>query len=1095
MSLPDSQKTDLILADRLAPLDLGKPCHLPDLPPSAEAWIVASIARISGRGVLWIGDGPRSLELFYRNLRTLSPPDAPEPLLFPGWEAFPGPKNDSPDTGAAGTRIQTLLQLAATTPRIVATCGPALMELTLSPAAMQSRTVRLAQGSEADPTALAESLAAAGYSFVPEVQAQAEASLRGGILDVWPITAAAPIRIEFLGNQAESLRSFDPVEQKSIEPLDSVILPPASEWRLMRAGPAERSTLIAHLPSGYVVVWSDLDSITAHALACEATIREAGAGDLACTLAEIQAQIGTGRPTREVFIGAAPGHPHQAVALDFRPLDGVRPALAAHGFHPDTVEAARTRFLNSLAEDAGRGLNVTAFFESQGTRDRFMELYRAVFETSGVRTAIGSLSEGFRSDEFGLVVSAESDFYGRKIQRKRPIQTPAQAAAGARVSDWTDMEPGNLVVHVEHGVGRYLGLREITVNNRLQEALAIEYADGAKLYVPVAQAHLLTRYVGVGKRFVQLHQLGGKRWSREKESAERAIQDLAASLLETQASRDSQKGFAFPSDAPWQHELEASFPYVETEDQHRAIAEAKRDMESERPMDRLLCGDAGYGKTEVAVRAAFKAVMAGKQVAVLVPTTVLAQQHFQTFTERIAPFPVRIEMLSRFCTGSECARTVKGLQEGTVDIVIGTHALLQPGISFHDLGLVIIDEEQRFGVLHKERFKHIRRLVDVLTLTATPIPRTLYMSLTGARDLSTIQTPPGERLSVETVVTQATDEIIREAILRELNRDGQAFYLHNRVRTIERVRDRLRQIVPEARIEVAHGQMASSGLAEVMRRFAAAEFDVLLCTTIIESGLDIPNANTILIDRADRFGLADLYQLRGRVGRSKHKAYAYMLLPAQAHVDPSARKRIMAIKQYSGAGAGFRLAMRDLEIRGAGNMLGAEQSGHITAVGFGLYCQLLRRTIAVARGETPPPVVDAELILDFISLSPADAGGTHAALIPAGYIEDERLRVSMYRRIAEASYLREIKSLRHAFRDRFGPLPPECQRLLQLAELRIAASERKIQSVQVEDGRIMLKRDGEYIMQQGRFPRLKAGDPGERLSELLAHLRAARVKE
>jgi transcription-repair coupling factor (superfamily II helicase) len=481
--------------------------------------------------------------------------------------------------------------------------------------------------------------------------------------------------------------------------------------------------------------------------------------------------------------------------------------------------------------------------------------------------------------------------------------------------------------------------------------------------------------------------------------------------------------------------------------------------------------------------------MAGKQVAILVPTTILAQQHFQTFTERIAPFPVRIEMLSRFGTHGGNSKIAQGLKEGTVDIVIGTHSLIQPDIAFKDLGLVIIDEEQRFGVLHKERFKHIRRLVDVLTLTATPIPRTLYMSLTGARDLSTIQTPPQERLPVETVVTPATDAVIREAILRELNREGQAFYLHNRVRTIDRVRDRLQRLIPEARIDVGHGQMSAGMLSDVMRRFANGEFDVLLCTTIIESGLDIPNANTILIDRADRFGLSELYQLRGRVGRSKHKGYAYMLLPTQAHVDPTARKRIQAIKQYSGAGAGFRLAMRDLEIRGTGNLLGAAQSGHIAAIGFGLYCQLLRRTIALKKGEPAPPVIDVEVTLDFISLSPGDIGAQHSAIIPVTYVEDERLRVSLYRRIAEVGYVKEVRGLRKTFRDRFGPLPAECDRLLKLAELRILASERNIRSVQVAEDKIMLKRHGDYLLHGDRFPRLKASKPDTRLDELLSHVR------
>jgi transcription-repair coupling factor (superfamily II helicase) len=1066
--------------------------HIPDLPSSAEAWIVWELARLSGRTVLWVTDGARTLEWRARDLQTLTPPDSLPALVFPSWEVVPGGNTASPDAGVIGARLATLDELSAPAPRVVATCAQALMEHTVSRDAFQDITRHLVVGDQSDPTELTGHLEKGGYAFSAEVQVPGDAALRGGILDIWPLSSRWPLRLEFFGSTLESIRSFDPAEQRSLEPLGTATLTPVSEWKLLRAHPAIKVSLLDHLPADSLIVWSDKDSIQAHADIYENVVQEAHAGSLVARLGTIEAILNSRPGIRQVFISAAPPPPLlPSLELEFHPVDPIPSVTTRNALHPDMIETARRRFLASLAQAAVEGKRTAIFFDSEGTRKRFHEAYGALFHKSPPAMILAPLSCGFSCTALGLLIVAEPDLYGRKIQRRRLPSRKAEAlVSGARITDWTDMEPGNLVVHVQHGVGRYLGLREISVNKQLTEALAIEYADGAKLYVPVAQAHLLTRYVGVGRRSVALHQLGGKRWDREKIAAERAVQDLAGTLLEIQATRDSQDGFAFPPDNPWQHELEAAFPYQETEDQDSAIREVKKDMENKRPMDRLLCGDAGYGKTEVAIRAAFKAVMAGRQVAVLVPTTILAQQHFQTFAERMAPFPVRIEMLSRFCSRGEHRGVIEGLAEGKVDIVIGTHSLLQPELAFKDLGLVIIDEEQKFGVLHKERFKHIRRLVDVLTLTATPIPRTLYMSLTGARDLSTIQTPPQERLAVETIVTPDSDAVIREAIMRELNREGQVFYLHNRVRSIDRLRDRLQQLVPEARIGVGHGQMSAGALADIMRRFAAGEFDVLLCTTIIESGLDIPNANTILIDRADRFGLSELYQLRGRVGRSKHKAYAYMLLPAQAHVDPTARKRIQAIKQYSGAGAGFRLAMRDLEIRGAGNLLGADQSGHIAAVGFGLYCQLLRHTIAKRKGEPLPPVIDVDITLDFISLSPSDSGATHSAIIPAAYIEDERLRVSMYRRIAETGFIKEVRSLRQAFRDRFGPLPPECERLLKLAEIRILAAEKKIKSVEVEDGKIMLKRHGDYLMSaHSRFPRLTGSSPDLRLDELRRHLR------
>ena len=537
---------------------------------------------------------------------------------------------------------------------------------------------------------------------------------------------------------------------------------------------------------------------------------------------------------------------------------------------------------------------------------------------------------------------------------------------------------------------------------------------------------------------------------------------------------------------PWQREFEGAFIFEETPDQLRAISETKSDMERPKPMDRLICGDVGFGKTEVAIRAAFKAVMGGKQVAVLVPTTVLAQQHFNTFRERMADYPVRIELLSRFRTHREQQRVVRDLAAGAVDIVIGTHRLIQSDIGFKELGLVVIDEEQRFGVLHKEKFKRLRTLVDVLTLSATPIPRTLYLALTGARDMSTIQTPPHDRLPVETIVAQYDERVIRDAIQRELNRGGQVFFLHNRVMTIETMRSKLQTLVPHARIVVGHGQMESDELEEVMTKFVNGEADVLLSTTIIESGLDIPNANTIIIDRADRFGLSDLYQLRGRVGRYKHQAYAYLLLPRHASLLTDVRKRISAIRQYSTLGSGFKIAMRDLEIRGAGNLLGSEQSGHITAVGFELYCQLLKQSVSALKGEKVKPRVEVSVKLDFLEAEDVkrETSSVNHASLPHNYVTEPQHRIEIYRKLAQANEKSALESLRKELRDRFGPLPPAVELLLQVAELKILASEKSVTIIEVKDDKLMLTRHGDFITLGGKFPRLTKKQTGARLKEI-----------
>ena len=563
-------------------------------------------------------------------------------------------------------------------------------------------------------------------------------------------------------------------------------------------------------------------------------------------------------------------------------------------------------------------------------------------------------------------------------------------------------------------------------------------------------------------------------------------------MLALQAERQTNPGHAFGADTKWQAEFEHSFPYRETPDQLTAIIDTKTDMEQSQPMDRLICGDVGFGKTEVAIRAAFKAVMEGKQVAVLAPTTVLAQQHFETFRQRMLDYPIRIEMLSRFRSPAEQKKVLQLLLEGGVDIVIGTHRLISGDVRFKDLGLVVIDEEQRFGVLHKEKFKELFKLVDVLTLSATPIPRTLYLSLVGVKDMSTIETPPQNRLPVETVVCGYDERIIRDAINRELERQGQVFFLHNRVHSIEKVRDRIAELCPNARVEFGHGQMDSDELEAVMHRFVMGKIDVLVCTTIIESGLDIPNANTIIIDRADRFGLADLYQLRGRVGRAEHKAYAYLLLPRELMMISAARKRINAIKQYSSLGAGFRIAMRDLEIRGAGSILGTAQSGHIVAVGFDLYCQLLKQAVGQIKGHKPRRRLEVELRLDFVATNEAEfvhGDARVSAFLPRSYINDIPLRIQAYRRIAEITTAEQLDRLINEWRDRFGAFPKAVENLITLAQIKLAAAIQEISRIETREDKLMLTRRRDFILVGGKFPRLFAPEIEERLQEILGLLR------
>lgn len=1061
----------------------GGPCSVQGLPVSAQAFLSLALRRAGPRPVVWVGDSARTLDQFHQDALVLSGEREEGLACFPAREEGAG---RAAQLDRLGDRLQTLRAcLQPGRPLLVATCIQALFQDTPAPAALERARGRLVVGEPADPEGLAARLAGQGYAFEVEVVQKGQAARRGGILDLWPPTEDWPLRLEFFGDTLESIRTFDPAGQQSLEKRNVLDLAPAAE---SFEAPEAAADLPAYLPPDTLWIWSEPQSIFHHAEMYRAMLPENSPARAAADFERLRLRVQQRFRVGQLVIGPDVVESAPARELGLLPCAGL-PGLEGEGaFRPDLLDEARRRFLDDLTGRARKGEEVVFFFDTEGARERFLELHG---KKTGFDVRLGALSEGFEVPAAKLVVVAESDLYGfrKRLPGRYELhgrRRGARADVGARLAEWMDIQPGELVVHLDHGIGKYLGLYEIEFDGRQQEVMAVEYADQAKLYVPVSQAHLLSRYVGLGRRRPDLHALGGKRWTREKVAAEGAVRDLAASLIETQARRDLLEGHAFPPDTPWQHEFEAAFPFRETPDQHRAILDVKKDMQSRRPMDRLVCGDVGYGKTEVAMRAAFKCVQDGRQVAVLVPTTVLAQQHFDTFGERLAAYPVTIEMLSRFRSRAAQRDTARRLAEGAVDIVIGTHRLLQPDIRFKDLGLVIVDEEQRFGVAHKEHFKRLRALVDVLTLTATPIPRTLYFSLTGARDMSTIETPPQDRLPIETIVAQDSDELVRAAILRELNRGGQVFYLHNRVTTIELVRQRLQERVPEARVEVGHGQMHEKDLAAVMHRFVRGEFDVLLCTTIIESGVDIPNVNTILIDRADRFGLADLYQLRGRVGRYKHQAYAYFLLPRHGRLFDNARRRIGAIRRYSGLGAGFKLALRDLEIRGAGNLLGAEQSGHITAVGFDLYCQLLKRTVARLKGEPAPPIIDVMLKLDFLDLSLAPECEDRSAVLPSAYVEDENLRLGLYRKLASAGAEPEVDALAAELRDRFGPLPAPAARLLQLARLRIRAAGRDIRSIEVREDKVMMMQGAAYLLPNGRFPRLKSPEPDRRLGELLA---------
>ena len=1048
---------------------------------AAQPFLAALIARRIERRIWIICANIRAQETFHNELGNWFA----DTLFFP--EAnLAAVENAVPDPETAAERLAILERLVTARGRqLVVLTHASLNEMVPAPEALQKLELNLSCASRLDREELIRRLDEAGYERVAQISTRGQFAVRGGIIDVFSFQHTLPVRIELFDDEIQSIRQFDLDHQTAVEHLDSCTL-------LLGEARLATCQFSSYIRTGDLVIGAGDFGEPRLPETWFATSRD-GVGNDVRPPTMISLLTGTER-------GDSSGEDFSTAFYDHGLGE-----FEAGDFVID--ESKRERFFDQLREWRESAWSVHVFCNNEGEIERLNDLIPAV-EANALRFTIGSLTRGFTFPAAKVVALSDAELFGRyrhSRARRLALRRAREQASRAQI-DFSELSEDDLVVHLEHGIGRYEGLRSIPQTSgssepdaRHEEVMVIAFAGDARLYVPLEQSYLVSKYVGVGKKNPPLSTLGDAKWAKAKRSAEKAVFDYAARLLQVHAERETAIGFAFPPDTKWQREFEASFLFKETPDQIAAIAATKADMENGRPMDRLICGDVGFGKTEVAIRAAFKSVTGGKQVAVLVPTTILAQQHYQTFRERMSDYPITVETLSRFRSPAEQRKTIEGLTDGSVDIVIGTHRLISKDVQFKDLGLVVVDEEQRFGVLHKERFKEMFKLVDMLTLSATPIPRTLYLSLMGAKDMSTIETPPPNRIPIETLICPYDERIIRDAIDRELARQGQVYFLHNRVLSIEKMRQRIAHLCPAARIAVGHGQMPEDELEEIMHQFVDGGTDVLISTTIIESGLDIPNANTIIIDRADRFGLADLYQLRGRVGRAQNKAYAYLMLPREMLTVGEARKRINAIKQYSSLGAGFKIAMRDLEIRGAGNILGTAQSGHIVNIGFELYCALLRQAIAGMKGEKIRPRLEVALRLDFVVTREAQLARNPQndlttslipAFLPASYISESRIRIQGYRQLAEVTAQDQIETIRKGWRDRFGPMPDAVINLLLLTEIKLAAAARKMTSVEVRDGKVMLTRGGDYILLGGKFPRLDAPAPNQRLPALAALIRS-----
>jgi transcription-repair coupling factor (superfamily II helicase) len=1031
---------------------------------SAAPILAALVSSRSQRPLLFVTAHAAAADDVLDDIETLT---GRPPELFPQLENLPGEATGDDDLAAA--RLSLCLRLSQAKPHlppgapVIVAPVQALMQPVPTPAAIAGSSFALAVGREQDPERLCAWLLERGFARCEQVEVPGDFARRGGIVDVFSHAHSDPVRLEFVGHEVESIRLFDAGTQRSSVPLQEVLIPALRA--VAPSKPTDTTGLLELLPPDTIIAIHEPSDVQELGRSYWQRLGERAG------MIPVETLLGRAGRFAQVMLQRFTSGERGALAFNVDSLPHFEPRLAQSletlaelaRTHEVVVlcdnEPERQRFrevLEEAAQPAGEdgepphaqppARNRTAprrgeaqtdpqppeQAEARPRRAAVPQELRA--QLSRVRTAVGLLHHGFvwRGESSAptayiphheLLARYQQRRTLRRVQPARPIDT------------FFDLNAGDAVVHVQHGIGRFRGLKTLDRSGRRDEYLAIEFADAAMIHVPVSQIHVVQKYIAGVRGRPKLSKLGGTAWRRTRERVAESVTDLAAEMLALQAQRETQAGIAYPSDTDWQREFEGSFLYEETPDQLRALAEIKTDMGRPRPMDRLLCGDVGYGKTELAIRAAFKAVEYGRQAAVLVPTTVLAEQHYQTFRERLADYPFVIDVLSRFRSPAEQKQVVAAARRGQIDILIGTHRILSRDVHFADLGLVIIDEEQRFGVEAKERLKQMRATVDVLTLTATPIPRTLHLSMLGIRDISALATPPADRRAIVTQVRTWEDRLVRDAVLRELNRDGQAYFVHNFVRDLPAVANRLRELVPEARVVSGHGQMGGDELEEVMLQFVRREADVLVSTNIIESGIDIPTANTIFIHRAERFGLADLHQLRGRVGRSRHRAYCYLLLSPRHPVKEAAARRLKAIEQYSDLGAGFQIAMRDLEIRGAGNILGAEQSGNIEAVGYEMYCQLLDQARRRLKNEPADTWRSVNLELG------------ETASIPRAYIRSDRQRMEVYKRLAAARRTSDVDTLERDLRDAFGPLPDEVGTLLDFAHIRVLAQPWGIRSI------------------------------------------------
>jgi len=957
-------------------------------------------------------------------------------LLFPAWESMPE-QIDAGDSVSAG-RLSVVRRLSDSDrwTALIVTCLPALLQPVPSRGAVRAATRTISVGDELSLDELTEWLMARGFERVTAVELPGEFCIHGGILDIFPATEPDAVRLELFGDEIESIRSFDVESQRRLEDLKNIALTVTMGKDSAGSKAGDTENLIDSLPRSTIVVLTDMQqSISEGRIYLQRLSNPVGLYGVDATMARLME--------------------FPSVTIDALGVDSYETSCHLSVEAVERFSGSRRDALDELSELLGPNDRVLLCCHNEGEHERLRELIAETDASSETRLAsrihltTGRIRRGFRLIEHDLIVISDNELFSRTASRATTRKRKADSRA---IDSFLDLRDGDLVVHIAHGIAKYRGMSMMGANGQQEEHLLLEFRDSLIVYVPASLIHLVQKYIGPAKSTPELTKYGGTSWLKKKDQVAEAISDMASDMLTLQADRASRPGLQCRADSHLQQEFEKAFPFTETPDQISAIADLKQDMEQPKPMDRLICGDVGFGKTEVAMRAVFKAIDNGRQVAVLVPTTVLAEQHFRTFSQRMAEFPVTVEMLSRFRSAAEQNRIIERLKEGAIDVVIGTHRLVSKDITFKDLGLLIIDEEQKFGVKVKDRLKHIRSEVDVLTLTATPIPRTLHMSLLGIRDISSLTTPPRDRVPIETRVGRFDESLVRSAIIRELNRGGQIYFVHNRVHDIEQVAERLKRIAPEATLTIAHGQMHEDDLEAAMIEFVAGKADILLATTIIESGLDIPNANTMFIHQADIYGLADLHQLRGRVGRDRHRAYCYLLLEDGRVVTNKATRRLKAIEEYSELGAGFRIAMRDLEIRGAGNILGTEQSGNIAAVGYELYCQLLENSVRTLKKQPLRYQRHCKVELPV------------SAFLPDKYVADQKLKIEVYRRLSQANSLDQLKELEEELRDRFGPIPTAARRMLQMRELNLRALGWMIENIHLETGYAVLRyRDAKRI--------------------------------